>query len=728
MIVILLSIFVENKGQFPSDILFSSFPNGILILKDGSVFINNIEMKFLNSKPKEIVGEILEITKFNYFFEKHFTNISSYKRVRIKEIYKGIDLVINGLNKGIFEFYFEIKPNADISQVQFAFNNKNYILNNNSITFYENSKVVFKINELRAFSGTNEVSVKLKEGNGFFYYEVSNYDKSKTLVIDPTAIISSDSMDVVKAIDKSNNGIYVVGWTRNPNNFCFNCQNKYNFDIGNIISTFIAKFDNNLNLMSVAIIGDSVFGNAISSKDSAVYIGGYLVKAYNFLPSFPNKIFLGNPGGIEAFVLKLSNNLDSIKNVVVLQSPGSDVINDIKVIFDNFYEIILVAGSTSNPSQFCCSNKYVYGTTGSDDAFVVSIGFSNNNFAGVISAILASPNSDIANGIFRSGYNVFVVGRTSNANNFSINPTIYGNLGMSEAFVSKLDLSLSIHFKTVILASPKNDQANNLFVENDELFVVGTTDSAQLFSTSPKYTYGYMKYTDGFLTKLDTNLSHLSTAIIAGTFVDKAFNVVKFLDNVFVSGFSFSGYSVGCNPDCDVGSLGGYTNGFIIMLNKNLDICYGVNLFGSGGEDIFDVKGLIFEPPNSFTTAGNIYSYSFTDFLDFPNVYGDTGKQDIVIIKFNSPCLSKVKEVIPSNAFKIHSNSIVFDITFPAYLGYEIYSLNGRLIELKSLGYFTKGIYKFNLNLDEGSYIIKVRIGDLVEIKKVSFLKKGGWK
>jgi len=726
MLMFLLSIFVENVGQLSSEILLYSFPEGIFVLKDGRIFINNIEMKFINSKPKKIIGEMLEITKFNYFLKENFTNISSYKRIRIKEIYKGIDFIINGFDKGIFEFYFEIKPNADISQIKFVFKNRNYILNNNSITFYENEKLVLKIGNLKAFQGTNELDVKIREGNGFFYYEVSNYDRNKMLIIDPTAILGSDSLDTAKAIDRNSNGIYIVGWTKNPTNFCFNCQNKNNFDIGNTISTFVAKFDNNLNLISVAIIGDSVFGNSISSKDNAIYIGGYLGKANNFLPSFPNKIILGNPGGIETFILKLSNNLDSIKNVIMVQSPGADYINDIKVILSGSNEKIFVAGYTTNTSQFCCSNKYIYGTTGSDDAFVVLIELSNSNLTNAFSAILASSNSDVANGIFITNNSVFLVGKTSNPNNFSINPTIYGNLGLSEAFISKLSSNLSNHFKTVILASPKSDQANNLFVENDELFIVGTTDSPQLFSTNPKYIYGYMKYTDGFLTKLDTNLFHLSTAIIAGTSIDKAYNVIKFLDNVFVSGFSWSGYSIGCNPDCDVGSIAGYTNGFLIMLNKNLNTCYGVNLFGSGGEDFFDTKGLIFEPPNTFTSVGNSFGYSFSDFLDFPKVYGDTGKQDIIVIKFNSPCLSKFSEKQNDNSFKIQNNTIVFDIKFPAYIGYEIYSIDGRILETKSLGYFTKGTYKFNLNLSDGNYIIKVRIGELIEIKKLSLSKKGG--
>lgn len=726
MMMFLLSMFVENVGQLSSEILFYSFPSGIFILKDGRILINGIEMKFLNSKPKKVSGEILEITKFNYFLKENFTNISSYKRVRIYEIYKGIDLVINGLDKGVFEFYFEIKPNADINQIKFNFDRKDYVLNNNSISFYEDKKLLFKINELKAFQGANELNVKLKEENGFLYYEVENYDRNKALIIDPTAILGSDSMDIVKAIDRNSNGIYVVGLTRNPNNFCFNCQNKNNFDIGNIISTFVAKFDNNLNLISVAIIGDSAFGNSISSKDNGIYIGGYVGKVNNFLPSFPNKIILGNPGIIESFILKLSNNVDSIKNVIIVQSPGVDIINDIKVISNGSNEMIFIAGSTTNSSQFCCSNKYIYGTTGSDDAFAVLIELSNNNLINANAAILASSNSDIASGIFITNSSVFLVGKTSNPNNFSINPTIYGNLGLSEAFVSKLSFNLSNHFKTTILASPKSDQANNLFIENDELFVVGTTDSPQLFSTDPRYVYGYMKWTDGFLTKLDTNLSHLSTAIIAGTFIDKAYNVIKFLDNVFVSGLSWSGYSVGCNPKCDVGSIAGSTNGFLIMLSKNLDYCYGLNLFGSGGEDFFDTKGLIFDPPNTFTSAGSSFGWTFSDFLDPPNVYGDTGKQDIIIIKFNSPCLSKFSERQNANSFKIQNKTIIFDIKIPSYIGYEIYSIDGRILEIKSLGYFTKGIYKFNLDLNEGNYIIKVRIGDLVEIKKVSFLKKGG--
>jgi hypothetical protein len=69
------------------------------------------------------------------------------------------------------------------------------------------------------------------------------------------------------------------------------------------------------------------------------------------------------------------------------------------------------------------------------------------------------------------------------------------------------------------------------------------------------------------------------------------------------------------------------------------------------------------------------------------------------------------------NSFKFKNGFFYLNLNKPNYVGYEIYDLNGRLKNYKSLGYLTAGSYKFQIDL-KGSSIIKLRIVDEVYIKK----------
>ena len=75
-----------------------------MLKKDGSIQIKNSK---LYTRPKSIVPEYQE-GYFN-FPDRNINNLKLYKSIRLKEIQKGVDLVINAPNNNKFEFYKEIK-------------------------------------------------------------------------------------------------------------------------------------------------------------------------------------------------------------------------------------------------------------------------------------------------------------------------------------------------------------------------------------------------------------------------------------------------------------------------------------------------------------------------------------------------------------------------------------------------------------------------------------------
>jgi len=210
--------FVENLGQFHKDVAFASYyPNGFIILKDGTIFINDIEIKFLNSNTKYIIPEISSNAIFNFYYDKPITNVKSYKSIRIKQLYKNIDLVINALNNS-FEFYFDIKPKARISDIKLAINSE-FKFNDDEIIIYKDGKELIKIFKIKAFSGSNELNLEIKKIDNYITFNLKNYNPDYHIIIDPSVILTSEGNDEIRAIDYDGTYIYATGKTGNSNSF-----------------------------------------------------------------------------------------------------------------------------------------------------------------------------------------------------------------------------------------------------------------------------------------------------------------------------------------------------------------------------------------------------------------------------------------------------------------------------------------------------------------------------
>ncbi|MEO0213413.1 MAG: hypothetical protein ABIL49_06020, partial [candidate division WOR-3 bacterium] len=114
------NLLIENRGQVSPHIAFYTL-NGIVINHNGTIEIGNIKFFLKNSKRYRIYPQFQE-GEFAYVNSNQTIKAKSYRSVRLKSVYDGIDLVINGMDNNKFEFYFEIKPYADVDKIKIITN------------------------------------------------------------------------------------------------------------------------------------------------------------------------------------------------------------------------------------------------------------------------------------------------------------------------------------------------------------------------------------------------------------------------------------------------------------------------------------------------------------------------------------------------------------------------------------------------------------------------------
>ena len=232
--------FIENRGQWESDILFrTEIPGGFLFLKKQSfvyVFydaskvsalhgksqaaesvsplakasdVNNIsahgvEVQFLNAA--QVVSHIPKrpvSTQFNYFIgnekKSWASDVKGYEEVMYENVYPGIDMRIY-MHQFTLKYEFIVHPQADASQIALKYvGTPDISLNEKGQAIIKTSLGQFKEAEPYSFQDINKKAVEVPSGfvldkeNILHFSLPKGYDKSAALTIDPELIFSTYS-------------------------------------------------------------------------------------------------------------------------------------------------------------------------------------------------------------------------------------------------------------------------------------------------------------------------------------------------------------------------------------------------------------------------------------------------------------------------------------------------------------------------------------------------------
>ncbi|MCS7244986.1 MAG: SBBP repeat-containing protein [candidate division WOR-3 bacterium] len=717
------------------DSIISLYPYGFVFYKN-KIYLNGVEISILNSRLNNVSMELYKGI-FNLYSHDYIkNNLPVYSRIRFSNIYRNVDLYINALRGKKLEFYFHIKPHTDYKSIKISFSNHDSIkVSGNSIKLYKNGELALDVSDIRAFQGHKEIPVSVIDSQNVVSFHLKDYNPHLDLVIDPTAFISSSGSEGARAITISNDGsIFVVGQTYYPSDFSVNP--KYNYGNATQNAAFIVKLDSNLNHISTALIRSSSIiearGVAVDNSGN-VFITGYVTGDTTPFPP-PRYKYGSNITFRMAFVSKFNNNLStSLGTAFILSSSNSSTYGQ-SLHIDNSNNVYLVGtidwSSNASLSEFASNPIYSYGNLYSTDAFVLKF---NNNLGYSAGAVIGSNYGDEGWTVFvdNSG-NVYVGGYTINSSNFGTNRIVFGTNGANDGFVVKLSNNLSNLIRTVILTSSSGDYVHSISVDNSgNVFVAGQTFNPSNFvlnDGSPhKYYYGLGCSDASYVAKIDNSMnSILSVAIMGqGMFQYNEYGGGKSIffrnDTVFGAVYSNSPSCFGtvCPSSCHLGSGGGGSDVFTFSLSSSLNICYGFSRVSGNGREVNNGSGIL---GRSVFVAGWIHGTAYnpatypTPTFSYGSSNSNQASYDVYVIKGTPPCVTPISsnEVRTDiSRFEIQDYKIFFEIFRPSYLGFSVYSLDGKLIKSKSLGYYPPGAYSFGLELKKkGIYLLKVRIGD----------------
>jgi len=282
-----------------------------------------------NIKKENIIFE----DEIENYYENYYTQyapdgilfIRLYRKVRIKEVYPGIDWILRYDENGNFHHEFEAKPNSNIAQIKIKVKNAQIELTDEGKSVLLKTPIgIIKDGNLIAYEGKKEISVKYTIKDNLLSFEIKDYEGKEKLLIDPHALVwatyyggSGDEgffyyKDISISTD-ANGNVFVVGWTYSTDFPTYNPGGSAYYQPNNAATpdAFILKFTNSGVRLWATYYGGSNddWANSISTdaNGNVFVVGG--TQSTNFPTYDPGggAYYQGtNAGYDDAFILKFS--------------------------------------------------------------------------------------------------------------------------------------------------------------------------------------------------------------------------------------------------------------------------------------------------------------------------------------------------------------------------------------------------------------------------------------
>jgi Beta-propeller repeat len=512
--------------------------------------------------------------------------IPQYSRVRVKDVYDGIDLIFYGHGHDM-EYDFVVRPGGDPNQIRLAFDGvdsmqvdaKNGDLVIKTKTGSEMRNVQPKVYQQMGDKKV-EVAGSYQILAGQAAFRLANYDRRNALVVDPkvefTTFLEGSGEDYTTGVAVLGVGnTYVVGQTYSTDLPTTTFYAVSKVCPGNICPAyiFVTELDPLGNVLGTTLIGGS---NTDTATGIAVNAEGVWVSGTTYSPEFATNTDYAR-GLWNAFVAKLSLDITKVDwctsfggygDQYTYQSANAIVLD----ANDNAY----VAGDTYSNS-FPTSESLITGAHaskqkkfgGTVDAFVAKIG-ANGKLDSGYSTYLGGASDDEAYGIAvdTSGH-AYVTGYTGSENFPVTSAPSHGSLtnGGTLAFITELSKDGSSSLYSVVLGGTKSAQ-HNYPLDQGAAIVLDSTNEAYVAGTSctsdfPTNANSFQKTppsaclpqsgpydTSAFVAKLSSTGSLLYSTYLGGTGGAVSANAIAIdsSENIYVAGVTSTGVFPGTTP------------------------------------------------------------------------------------------------------------------------------------------------------------------------------------
>jgi len=587
--------FIENKNQWDSKVKFAAEVDGGMLFVEKNCLTFNLfnpadvshsnahhntrnkkssnpirfhayQVEFLSCNDAKLIPSEKDYDYLNYFIgndkSKWASDVRKYAFLEYNNLYNKIDLKIYSQKK-FLKYDFIVKPNANPSDIKLKYKYVDKLAIKNGHLLIQTS--INQVLELRPYTYQiidgieREVSCKYILNKDELSFEVGDYDKNFTLIIDPSLIFStytgsaSDNWGFTATYDLLGNaygGGIVFGSGYPTSMGAYQSNTAGSWDIG------IIKYDSlGINRLFATYLGGNhseiPHSLIVNSANQLLVLG--TTGSANF-PTTPNAYdtsfnggqsitydgVLDYPNGVDIYLTKLSSTGNQLLASTFIGGSGNDGLN-----FRQYYDANIMMGNDSLYFNYGdgargeiitdkLGNVYVGTCTFSTDFPVTSNSFQQTNHGkqdGVVfkldynlthliwSSYLGGSQDDAVYSIDNDSVNdIYVCGGTSSSN-FPVTANAYKTSyqgGTTDAFVTHISQNGNSIVASTYFGSPKYDQAYFIRVnKKNEVNIYGQTkaDSNLLI-----YNALYNVPNSGqFITKFKNSLDSLVWSTVFGT-------------------------------------------------------------------------------------------------------------------------------------------------------------------------------------------------------------------
>jgi hypothetical protein len=505
-------------------------------------------------------GEAPQARRVNYLRgndpDRWVTDAPTFGRVRQRDVYDGVDLVWYANDAGTLEYDFEVDPARDPRAIEIAVDGASWVevADDGDLWMHTDAGVLKQARPI-AYQDRDGARVEISSayemrGAGRIGFRLGEYDGSRALVIDPnlsqlafSSYLGGNGTEQLTgmAVDGAGN-VYVTGSTDSIN---FPTVSG-SFDVsanGGTPDVFVTK----LNAAATTALYSTYLGGSGSDREGKIAVdsaGRAHVVGFTNSPDFPTTAgafdpTYNSPGTTfeNGFVVQLTPSGAALGYGTYLGGDSSAV-RDVAVDTAGNAYVVGMTHSTFPVTTGAFDTTF---NGGLYDYFVAKLNPTGSSL--VYSTFLGgSDDEDWEVAIALAGSSVIVAGGSESSNfpttSGAFDTTYNGAFGEDDAVVVILNSSGTALIGSTFLGGGDHDRARDVAFGTDAfVYVAGMTLSINFPTTGGAFDQTHNGGADGFVSRLNLNMSALSYSTFVGGSQSDGFQALALEPKQCVPGF-----------------------------------------------------------------------------------------------------------------------------------------------------------------------------------------------
>ncbi|MGB0431413.1 MAG: hypothetical protein ACPGLV_13135, partial [Bacteroidia bacterium] len=497
--------FIKNKGQVQTecDYYFKSGQFAVLLSNTGVRYVqfqtlngnqnaHGINITFKNANSDLLLKAEHFKSTVNFYQNGNAQKTASYSKVVYENIYPKIDLHYFISSGGKLKYEYHVKPGGNpqhISMVYNGFDKQLFIDDNGQLQIPNSLQTITEKAPVCFDSEQNKVTGKYTLNASELGFEIAEYNKANTLIIDPyiewSTFLGGQSFDegVSLSHDQQQN-LYVVGNTFSAD---LNVSaGAHQSTISDSSDAFISKFNEKGKLIWATFLGGNKHDSAVAIKSTLKGDFFVLLNTYsNNLPVGNNAFQKQNNGGKESYLAKFDSS-GVLKWATYLGGKKLENAKALHLVRDSIMYLTGFSTSTDFPTT---TNAHQTTISGDTDAFIMKL-----DTSGAIkwSTYYGGKGSDAFNALCASdsfASRIYLAGFTTSTNIDSLSKVVQDTLtGKTDALIACFAENGSLIWNSYF-GGDKFDMATGIASNHKgQIVVIGktaTTDTTQLPVNTP---------------------------------------------------------------------------------------------------------------------------------------------------------------------------------------------------------------------------------------------------